>query len=130
MADLNGIALPDDVLWTDELIYTPNSHTKKFTAGGNLQVIKHRRKKGRKITLDCGVGVPEIGVKAPTLLMIKQFQALRDADEAMTVTVASGETFNVMFDHENGHIEATPVINYAVAEDGDFYYLILHLFEV
>lgn len=131
MANVNGIAIPDDTLWIDRDLHTPNSHTKKETASGRLQITTHTSQKGRPITLDLGLGVPELGAKAPTFLMVKQFQALRDADATMSCITADGTIFNtVKFDHEAGHVEATPVIDYAVPEDGDFYYLTLHLYEI
>lgn len=89
------ITLPPDLVWQDEFKWTPVATAKAVTLGGSLVIEKSKQLAGRPITLG--------GLADAAWLLSADMDALQAADEAqgdtaMTLTLADGRTFSVLFD--------------------------------
>lgn len=101
---LGGIAIPEDVWWSDEFDWTPLVQSTEYSVTGALIVDQGTRLAGRLITLtsnENGGWVPRATVLA--------LQAQRDAPQAsLTLTLVDGRSLTVMHDATR-NFEASPV---------------------
>jgi hypothetical protein len=112
------IALPDDLEWTDENSWSPVVQTSTYTLTGALLVESSARQAGQPVTLQ---GTEECAWLARlSLLALTAWAAV--PGRVMTLQLR-GVDHSVMFDHERGAIEATPVAHYSLdtITDSDFY---------
>lgn len=123
MTLLAGLTLPNDTRWVDEFDYTPVDQAVRYTLGGRAVVETALRRKGRPVTLD---------LQWITRALLAELEALRDQPGAeFPLTLADGRTLNVMFRHQDAPpIEAVPVVDYSVLDDGDFLAVKLKLMEI
>jgi hypothetical protein len=123
MIVLDGLALPDDLLWTDEWTASSVTQTVRRTLEGGLIVAYRRLRGGRPITLESS---PETG------------WLTRDLVEALAPRAASpgaiyplqwrGTTWTVMFrHHEPPAFDATPLLPRVNPSPEDFYRATLKL---
>jgi len=124
-----SIILPNDSVWVNEFSFSPISDSKKFTNGGRMEVTEKRILKNRSIKIDCGNAVPGVPNQI-TRLKVEQLISLRNSGANCYLTIADGRSFKVKFDNENGHIEASPMIPYAVHHPNDLYHLVLNFYEI
>lgn len=126
MIALAGIALPDDIEWTDEFAFSPVTQIVTPTLTGALIVEEAARTAGRPITL--------VSNEAAwlTRAAVKALQAKADvAGETYTLAWSDGRTFDVMFRRANGQpLDAKPVLRVADLDDTDYYTVTLRLMEV
>ena len=101
---LGGIALPDDIVWTDELAWTPVAQAIARTLSGGQIIEETALQGGRPITLGGGVWAPR-----STVLALRALAAT--ATQTHTLD-QRGDSYSVVFVRPNP-ITATPVIRYA-----------------
>jgi hypothetical protein len=116
-----AIALPADLIWTDELTWSPVAQSTERTAFGHLVIDAMARSGGRPITLQ-GDG-DSAWITRGTLRAIK---ALADVPGQRLTLDIRGESFTVVFDHgtdepQGKAIAMQSVIEYSDKQDGDYY---------
>lgn len=121
---LNALALPSDLIWTDEFKWNPVERATEYSVTGALVVDVGERLAGRPITLESG----DAGGWLPRSTLVSLYSMAGDPDLAIVLTHADGRTFNVTF--AEPPFEAEPVIDYDVPASGDWYRLTLRLIEV
>ena len=123
---VTDLALPDDLLWTDEHAWQAVEQRVQYTLTGALLLEATTKQTGRTITLEGGATfawVPRSTVetlRAWALLPAQQF----------TLTYR-GINRNVAFDHGRGSpLSATQIVEYADPDAADQYYVALRFIEV
>ncbi len=125
-ADSALVALPDDLLWSDEHAWTPAVAAVSYLLTGALLVESAARQKGRPLTL---VGSADMGwVTRETLNTLYGWASLPSRQFELTLT--DGRIFTVAFRHHETAIEAEPVLGFPARHDNDFYRLTLRLMEI
>lgn len=121
---LDGIALPADLIWSDEYDHTPVKQTVSTAVDGSLIVEVAAQAKGRPITLKGDENAAWIDRATLELIRAKQYQP------ALSMTLSMrGINYNVLFIQPGG-IEAKPVIDYNQPGADDWYSITLKFFEV
>jgi hypothetical protein len=120
------VALHKDLYWGDEFTWRPVEQTKNYTLTGAMVVMASARKAGRHITL-----APEDDSSA--WMPLATVTALRNWAAApgkqMTLTLR-GITYMVLFRHEDGGLDATPVQHRSDTAIEDFYRCTVRLLEI
>jgi hypothetical protein len=122
MATLDNIAIPDDLLWSDEFDWTPLEVSVERTLTGVNLIQTGTKTGGRNITL---VGGADYGWASRAT--VDALLAKLTATAAMTLTLPGNRVFSVLWRHTDGPIEARPVIDYNAPDAADFYTLTLRL---
>lgn len=126
LADSAVLALPDDLLWSDEHAWTPAVAAVSYLLTGALLVESAARQKGRPITL---VGAADMAwVTRATVNTLYAWAA--NPGSRFELTLADGRVFTVAFRHHETVIEAEPVTGFPARHDADFYRLTLRLMEI
>ena len=88
------ITLPDDMLWVDEMNWSPVGQQIEVTLGGAVIIETRTQAYGRPITL---IGVDD-GPWADTATMdLLRTAEAAQGDTPMTLTLPDGRTFSVLF---------------------------------
>lgn len=116
---LDAIALPDDLIWTDEFDWTPVQQSQQYTLTGALVLETGVKLAGRPMTLVGGQGAAWV-----TRETVKALYAKLTGTPSFTLTLNDASTFSVAFAAGNP-IEAKPIIDYNNPEDSDMYSLTL-----
>lgn len=120
------VALPDALAWTDEYTWAPVEQIVQRTLTGALIVTTTARTVGRPITLaQQADGGP--WVLRPALLQLQAWAAV--PGQALTLTLR-GVAYAVMLRHQDGALEATPVMPFADVAASDAYRLTLRLMTI
>ena len=125
-----ALLLPDDLLWSDEHVWTPAVSSVSYLITGALLVQSATRQAGRPITL---VGPTDMAwVTRATLATLRSWAAvaLSDTSGRFALTLADGRVFTVAFRHQDTVIEAEPGLGLPARSDTDFYRLTLRLMEI
>lgn len=126
LTDNAVVALPDDLLWSDEHAWTPAVAAVSYLLTGSLLVESGTRQKGRPITL---AGSADMAwVTRDTLNALYGWAGV--AERAFSLALLDGRVFTVAFRHHEGAIEAEPVKGFPARHDTDFYRLTLRLMEI
>ncbi|CCF97806.1 hypothetical protein ACPEAN_15035 [Ralstonia solanacearum] len=126
LADSAVLALPDDLLWTDEHAWTPAVAAVSYLLTGALLVESAARQKGRPITL---VGAADMAWVSRASVN-RLYAWATDPGRQFELTLTDGRTFTVAFRHHETAIEAEPVMGFPARHDADFYRLTLRLMEI
>lgn len=123
MISLDGIDLPDDLLWADEFACARVAQGVRRTLDGGVVVFYTGLHSGLPITLQ---SQPDAGWLTRTQV---QAIALRAHSPGGVYPLAlRGQTCTVMFRHQDDNaFDAQPVIALANAQPGDFYLATLKL---
>ncbi|MNC37184.1 hypothetical protein D3C75_857400 [compost metagenome] len=116
---LNGLLLPDDLIWRDEFDWAPVEQVVTPTLTGALLVEETPKPEGRPITL---VG----HCPRATVLLLKALEA--QVAQLMTLTLLDGLQREVFWRRPG--VVATPLIDMADPEAGEPYALTLNFTEV
>lgn len=116
---LNGLQLPDDLIWRDEFDWAPVEQVVTPTLSGALLVEETAKPEGRPITL---VG----HCPRATVLSVKALEA--QVAQLMTLTLLDGLQREVFWRRPG--VVATPLIEMADPEAGEPYALTLNFTEV
>ena len=124
------LALPDDLLWSDEHTWSPVVSSVSYLITGALLVQSATRQAGRDITL---VGAADMAwVTRSVVNVLREWAALPlDAVTGrVELTLMDGHMFTVAFRHADGAIEAEPVTGFPARNDNDFYRITLKLMQI
>ncbi|HDZ8927738.1 TPA: hypothetical protein RUX58_002460 [Aeromonas dhakensis] len=116
---LNGLQLPDDLIWRDEFDWAPVEQVVTPTLSGALLVEETAKPEGRPITL---VG----HCPRATVLSVKALEA--QVAQLMTLTLLDGLQREVFWRRPG--VVVTPLIEMADPEAGEPYALTLNFTEV
>lgn len=123
--DGTPLALPDDLIWTDEFAWRPVQSAMRWSIAGALLVDSGTRLAGRPITLAGGDGFGWLSRAA--LDTLETWKGI--AGQALVLNYR-GADHAVVFDHEAGAIDARPVIDYPAYLPGDYYVATLRFLKV
>lgn len=115
MITLDGIQLPDQLVWDDEFAWAPANQQITLTLTG-AQFIQESAASGRPISL---LHADKAWITRAALTQIKAKEAQLGLQ--MTLTVHDGRRFLVMFKRDPNGVEADPVVEYADPDDADLY---------
>ncbi|WP_027853391.1 hypothetical protein [Marinobacterium litorale] len=123
MITLNGITLPEDLIWSDEFSWTAVRQGADYSLTGALMIDEATRLAGRPITLTDGW--------ASRALVLQLYTLTQQAGQTHTLTI-NGTSYDVMFRQSEGPLSATPVkpVYAADFDDGDWYRLTLRFLVV
>ena len=120
------LALPDDLLWTDEFDWAPVANATARSVTGRLLVEAAGLTGGRPITL---TGGDDYGWIDRSTLEALHAWAGRPA-VAFTLTLRGVQRSVIFATAPQGAIEAKPVVDYALPEPADDYVVTLKFIEV
>ncbi len=114
---LEGIVMPDDIQWTDELVSHSVGQVQTPTLTGALIIEESAQAAGRPITLASGNGA---WVTRATALALTELAATPRPDGTpMTLIWGDGQTFDCVFDRASGEaVTATEVYRLAAGGQG------------
>ncbi|MDT0496530.1 hypothetical protein RM530_04010 [Algiphilus sp. W345] len=118
---LASIALPDDLVWTDEFVHEPVGQALQRTLGGAQIIEETALIAGRPITL----GTDNQWITRSTLLTLR---ALADTAGQIHTLDLRGDEYDVVF--RRPAISARPVIEFADPTVDDFYAVQINLITV
>lgn len=123
---LDGISLPEDLLWSDEYLWSPVKQSVQLSLNGKSIIQEAAQTQGRPVTLE---GDQESAwVTKATLEQLRAAEATPDYD--MTLDY-HGTSLTVRFSRVNGNpIEARQIVGFANPQNDDVYSLRLRLFTV
>lgn len=125
MITLDGVELPEDLLWQDEFAYDAVAQSLTRFEGGGLLVEETALQAGRPITL---AGDVQSGwILRTALLAVGSLAAA--ANTTYELVLNDGRTFNVIFARPKP-ISAEPIIPYSTPASGDFYAVTIRLLTV
>lgn len=122
------VTLHPDLMWSDEFNWHPVEQHAERTITGALVVMPALRDGGRPITLE-----PEDDESAwmarADVQQLRNWAAVPGQELNLTLR---GETRAVVFRHEDGGLEARPVVHFSDSDiaDQDFYRCVLRLMEL
>lgn len=124
--DGTTVTLDSDYYWADENNWQPVEQSAERTVTGALVVSVAQRTGGRPITLqpendNCG------WLRYSDLSTLRAWAAV--AGREMTLTLR-GVAHTVIFRHQDGAIDATPVVHYSDVDADDWYRVGLRFMEV
>ncbi len=121
---LNALAIPGDLIWTDEFNWNPVERATEYAVTGAMIVDVGERLAGRPITLE---SKDDGGwVARDTLLAL--YSMAGNKSLAIVLTHVDGRTFNVTF--ADPPFEAEQVVAYSDPVGATWYQLTLRLIEV
>ena len=130
LADQAVLALPDDLMWSDEHAWTPVVSSVSYLLTGALLVESATRLAGRPITLVGAIDMAWVTRAVITTLHTWAAVPLTDTTGRFTLTLGDGRAFAVAFRHTETAIEAEPVLGFPARSDADRYRLTLRLMEI
>lgn len=120
------ITLHADLLWSDETAWNPVEQTFSRTIYGNGIVQTSPRVGGRPITLES-----EDGASAPhSREIVDQLRNWAAVPGKEMVLTLGGQTYDVIFRHQDGGFEAAKWIHYSDVLPEDIYLVIVRLMEI
>lgn len=120
------ITLHKDLYWSDENNWHPVEQTKQYTITGAMIVMSGQRKAGRHITLE-----PEDDRSAWMLLNIAvQLREWASVPGKQLTLNLRGINRTVLFRHENGGLDAAPVLHQDTLAPTDFYRCVMRFLEI
>lgn len=120
-----ALALPDELDWPDELAWQQVQQATTYTLTGALLVESAIKQAGRPIIL---TGAPDRAwCPRSTVLTLRTWA--NQPGQTFTLSL-HGSTYSVIFDHANGAISANQVIDYAIPDSDDWYWLTLKFLEI
>lgn len=126
MIRLDGLLLPDGLVWSDEFATQAVAQTARRTLDGSLVVFYGQMRGGLPITLE---SEPDAGWLTRALVEALKLRA--DSPGGVFLLELRGQSFQVLFrHHEPPAFEAKPLVNLADPRPGDFYLATLKLMTV
>ena len=112
---LNGISLPNGMIWVNEFNEQLTSQTTQRTLAGSIVVFNGARSNG--LSIEIASGTDHGWIKRSALTQLKD---LAKQSGLIMPLVLKGETFTVVFDHQRGAIAATSIYPYADPQSDHF----------
>lgn len=119
MNTLDAITLPDDLVWPDELEWSPVEQTIDYATGGSLIIQTGVKLAGRPINLS--------GLITRSVLLNLRTLAATPTEHTLTF---NGQIYTVRFRYADGAIAARELVGYADPDDHDYYETTLRFIEV
>jgi hypothetical protein len=124
------LALPDDLLWTDEHAWSPVVSNVSYLLTGALLVQSGTRQAGRPITLVGAADMAWVTRAVVETLYGWAADPLAVDSGRFELTLADARVFIVAFRFGDTAIEAETVMGFPARSDGDYYRLTLRLMEI
>ncbi len=123
------LALPNDLLWTDELSWTPVMATNTYTLTGSLIIEQGVRQAGRPITLQAE---PDMAwVTRTTVETLRAWSAIAGRRFKLVLEYPTDvRQFLVVFRHDGDPIAANPVKGFPEHRPDDWFRVSLKFLEV
>ena len=128
LATQETVSLEDGFLWSDEFDWKPKAQTQEYAIDGSLIVQEGTKLSGRPITLTASNG--QGWVKRRDLRTLMVWSALGEQFTLQFEYLHDRRTFNVIFNHEAGAIEAKPVLEHPTVSEDDYYAVTLRFTEL
>lgn len=124
------VPLEDGFLWSDEFTWKPIEQNQEYAVDGTLIVQEGKKKSGRPITLLSKTD-KQGWIKRAALSKLQDWSALQN-EQFILVFEYPHDTrqFNVIFNHQDGAIEAEPVRGVPTVSEGDYYRATFKFLEV
>lgn len=124
------VPLENGFLWSDEFSWKPIEQNQEYAVDGTLIVQEGKKKSGRPITLLSKTD-RQGWVKRAALSKIQDWSALQDEQFTLVFEYPhDNRQFNVIFNHQDGAIEAEPVRGVPTVSEGDYYCATFKFLEV
>lgn len=120
------VTFTDDLMWLDEFAWRPVEHAQEYTITGALIVQTAERLAGQPITL----AAPDADSGWLPRSVLDQFLAWSAVPGKQMTLSYRGVNSTVIWRHQDGAIEAAPVVPYADVQAGDFYRATLRLMRI
>lgn len=121
-----SIALPEDMYWSDQYAWAPVEQTVERSITGALIIQASSRVAGAPVTL---ASIDESTAWMP-LTSVQQLMTWAAIPlQQMTLTI-NGSAKNVIFRHQDGPLEAKPVVFYNDQQSADNYIATLRFMEI
>jgi len=124
---LDGTALPDDLIWSDEYDWSTVSQNISKSITGNLIIQEASQQKGRKFTLSGSEDSAWI-----TKATLDLLQAKVDTTDLQMTLNYHGTNYNVMFNRSGNEspLSTRQIYNLAAPDSDHIYSITINLFEV
>ncbi|ENW95789.1 hypothetical protein [Acinetobacter sp. NIPH 298] len=124
------VLLENGFLWSDEFAWKPIEQNQEFAVDGTLIIQEGKKKSGRQITLLSKTN-KQGWIKRVALSKLQDWSALQDEQFTLVFEYPHDtRQFNVIFNHQDGAIEAEPVRGVPTVSDGDYYRATFKFLEV
>jgi hypothetical protein len=120
-----ALALPVDLLWTDEFTWRRIQQSREYTSTGALVIEDWVKQTGRPITLQGGVDYAWC-----QRADLQTLNAWAGQGGLVLTLNLRGVDYQVAWDHESGALQAEPVVPYSDPLPDDPYSLTIKLMEV
>ncbi|NJD63906.1 MAG: hypothetical protein FIB00_01450 [Chloroflexi bacterium] len=124
------LALPDDLLWTDEHAWSPVVANISYLLTGALLVQSGTRQAGRPITLVGAADMAWVTRAVVDTLYGWAADPLAVDSGRFELTLADARVFIVAFRFGDTAIEAEPVLGFPARSGSDYYRLTLRMMEI
>jgi hypothetical protein len=124
------LALPDDLLWSDEHAWTPAVASVSYLITGALLVQSALKQAGRPITLTGAVDMAWVARSCVGTLYDWASVPLGESTGRFELTMMDSRVFAVAFRHAEVPIAAEPVTGFTARSESDFYRLTLKLMQI
>lgn len=124
------VPLEDGFLWSDEFAWKPIEQNQEYAVDGTLIVQEGKKKSGRPITL-LSKSDKQGWIKRAALSKLQDWSALQNEQFTLIFEYPHDtRQFNVIFNHQDGAIEAEPVRGVPTVSEGDYYRATFKFLEV
>lgn len=120
------LALPDDLFWSDQYAWAPVEQTVERSITGALVIQASARVAGAPVTLQAS---DDTSAWMP-LATVQQLMTWAATPLQQMTLVVNGTTKTVIFRHQDGPIEAKPVVFYNDQQTDDNYLATLRFMEI
>lgn len=125
-----AVPLEDGFLWSDEFTWKPIEQNQEYAVDGTLIVQEGKKKSGRPITLLSKTD-KQGWIKRASLSKLQDWSALQNEQFTLIFEYPHDtRQINVIFNHQDGAIEAEPVRGVPTVSEGDFYRATFKFLEV
>ena len=108
MITLDTLELPRELVWVDEMEWTPILQSEEYMLSGALDIQCGKKMAGRPITLAREQGE----VWAPRTLILALMELAEEPGKQMTLTLHDGRAYKVIFKQSDKPIESKQVVEY------------------
>lgn len=123
---ISSVTFSDDLAWTDELSWQPVEQAVQRTITGALIVQSSALVAGRPITLS----PPDDSSGWLTRAVVDQLRVWAAAPGLEMTLTLRGTAHDVIWRHQDGALEATPLIPFADPDADDYYSATLRFMEI
>ncbi|MFZ2452578.1 MAG: hypothetical protein WAW36_18885 [Methylovulum miyakonense] len=121
---LDGIGLPDDLVWVDQYTWSPVKQALSIAVDGSLIIESAAQLAGRPMTLAGGQEHAWVTKATVDALQAKLYQPALEMELNW-----HGDMYNVIFTQPDG-VAAQPIVDYADPADTDFYAVTLKFLQL